>query len=81
VELLERPLHLVTSTIAHRSEDAAYIDGLADRDGCFTFYDFDCCGWGCRAYDSAIFPWAFAIRESVRERIEAMGHAFLKGYT
>jgi Ser/Thr protein kinase RdoA (MazF antagonist) len=101
-------LHLVTSTIAHRSEDVAYIDGLGDRlrrriqemtgleigfchgdfhggnacqkDGCFTFYDFDCCGWGYRAYDLAVFPWGFAITESATERIEAMGGAFLKGY-
>jgi Ser/Thr protein kinase RdoA (MazF antagonist) len=108
VELLERPLRLVTSAIAHRSEDAAYIDGLGDRlrrrtqgiagleigfchgdfhggnacqkDGSFIFYDFDCCGWGYRAYDLAVFPWAFAIRESATERIETMGRAFLKGY-
>jgi Ser/Thr protein kinase RdoA (MazF antagonist) len=79
VELLDRPLHLVTSTIAHRPEDVAYITGLGNRlrgrilgmsdleigfchgdlhggnaclkDGAFTFYDFDCCGWGYRAYD------------------------------
>lgn len=108
VELLEQPLHLVTSTIAHRPEDVAYIDGLGDRlqrriqgmtgleigfchgdfhgrnacqkDGSFTFYDFDCCGWGYRAYDLAVFPWAFAIDENPTERIEAMGRAFLKGY-
>jgi thiamine kinase-like enzyme len=23
------------------------------KDGSFTFYDFDCCGWGYRAYDLA----------------------------
>ena len=50
------------------------------KDGSFTFYDFDCCGWGYRAYDLAVFPWAFAIRQSATERIEAMGRAFLKGY-
>jgi Ser/Thr protein kinase RdoA (MazF antagonist) len=109
VELLERPLRLVASTIAHRSEDVAFIEGLGDRlrrriegmagmeigfchgdlhggnacekDGSFTFYDFDCCGWGYRAYDLAVFPWAFAIRERATARIEAMGRAFLKGYT
>jgi Ser/Thr protein kinase RdoA (MazF antagonist) len=108
VELFERPLHLVTSTIAHRSEDVAYVDRLADglrrriegmagleigfchgdfhggnacqKDGSFTFYDFDCCGRGYRAYDVAVFPWAFAISESASEHIEAMGRAFLKGY-
>lgn len=25
--------------------------------GTLTFYDFDCCGWGYRAYDVAVFPW------------------------
>jgi Ser/Thr protein kinase RdoA (MazF antagonist) len=109
VELLERPLRLVASTIAHRSEDVAFIEGLGDRlrrriegmarmevgfchgdlhggnacekDGSFTFYDFDCCGWGYRAYDLAVFPWAFTIRERATARIEAMGRAFLRGYT
>jgi len=38
--------------------------------------DFDCRGWGYRAYDLAVFPWAFAITESATEYIEAMGRAF-----
>jgi Ser/Thr protein kinase RdoA (MazF antagonist) len=108
MELFERPLRLVTSTIAHRCEDVAYIDRLGTRlrsriqdmaglelgfchgdfhggnsceqDKSFTFYDFDCCGWGYRAYDLAVFPWAFAIAESGTQRIEAMGRAFLQGY-
>jgi Ser/Thr protein kinase RdoA (MazF antagonist) len=49
-------------------------------EGAFTVYDFDCCGWGYRAYDLAVFPWAFAIGENPPERIEAMGRAFLSGY-
>lgn len=107
-ELLERPLHLLTSAIAHRPGDVAYVNGLGDRlrhriqrmadlemgfchgdlhgrnacvkDSAFTFYDFDCCGWGYRAYDLAVFPWAFAIRQNTTTRIEAMGRAFFKGY-
>jgi len=107
-ELLERPLQLLTSAIAHRPEDAAYVNGLGDllrhqiqgmadleigfchgdfhgwnaceRNGTFMFYDFDCCGWGYRAYDLAVFPWAFAVRQNTTDRIEAMGRAFLKGY-
>jgi Ser/Thr protein kinase RdoA (MazF antagonist) len=50
------------------------------KDDIFTFYDFDCCGWGYRAYDLSVFPWAFALSEQTPERIEAMGRAFLKGY-
>ena len=107
-ELLERPLHVLAATIAHRPEDVAYVNGLGDRlrqriqgmaglemgfchgdlhggnagetKGTFTFYDFDCCGWGYRAYDLAVFPWAFAVRRETPERIKAMGRAFLKGY-
>ena len=107
-ELLERPLRALTSTIAHRPEDVAYVNGLGDRlrkrvrgmtdlefgfchgdfhganacekNGIFTVYDFDCCGWGYRAYDLAVFPWSFAVRQSPPERIEAMGRAFLTGY-
>ena len=51
-----------------------------EKNGIFTVYDFDCCGWGYRAYDLAVFPWGFAVRQSPSERIEAMGRAFLKGY-
>jgi Ser/Thr protein kinase RdoA (MazF antagonist) len=107
-ELLERPLHRLTSTIVHRPEDVAYLNGLGDslrhriegvagldigfchgdfhgrnaceKNGAFTFYDFDCCGWGYRAYDLAVFPWAFVIRNNTTERIVAMARAFLKGY-
>jgi Ser/Thr protein kinase RdoA (MazF antagonist) len=52
----------------------------AEEKGSFTFYDFDCCGWGYRAYDLAVFPWAFAVRHETAERVGAMGRAFLKGY-
>ena len=107
-ELLERPLHALTSTIAHRPDDVDYVNGLGDRlrkriqgmtdleigfchgdfhggnacekNGVLTVYDFDCCGWGYRAYDLAVFPWAFAVRQSPSERIEALGRAFLTGY-
>ena len=51
-----------------------------ESDGSFTFFDFDCSGWGYRAYDLAVFPWAFAIDECTSERIEAMGRSFLGGY-
>ena len=106
--LLDRPLQLLVSALAHRPQDGAYVDDLGDRlrrriegladleigfchgdfhgrnaceeKGTFTFFDFDCCGWGYRAYDLAVFVWAFAVRHSTTERIAAMGRAFLKGY-
>jgi len=50
------------------------------RDGVVTLYDFDCCGFGFRAYDLAVFPWAFALTDAAPARIEAMGRAFLGEY-
>jgi len=52
----------------------------SESDGSFTAFDFDCCGWGYRAYDLAVFPWGFAFDECSMERIEAMGRAYLRGY-
>jgi Ser/Thr protein kinase RdoA (MazF antagonist) len=48
--------------------------------GVFTFFDFDCCGWGYRAYDLSAFPLAFAMRKDVPGRIESVGRAFLESY-
>lgn len=106
--LLEQPLRRVTSAIAHRPQDVAYVEELSERlrrrirraagleigfchgdfhggnsgesDGSFTIFDFDCCGWGYRAYDLAVFPWGFAVDECTTERVEAMGRSFLAGY-
>ena len=46
-------------------------------DGVLTFFDFDCCGWGWRAYDLAIFQWGAKRASQVQERWEP----FLRGYT
>ena len=46
-------------------------------DGVVTFFDFDCCGWGWRAYDIAVFRWAARLREKEEQRWEP----FLRGYT
>jgi Ser/Thr protein kinase RdoA (MazF antagonist) len=45
-------------------------------DGRITFFDFDCCGPGWRAYDLAVFRWSWG----EMERGEANWQAFLKGY-
>jgi Ser/Thr protein kinase RdoA (MazF antagonist) len=34
-----------------------------DDDGTMTFYDFDFCGVGYRAYDLAVFPWAARLND------------------
>ena len=46
-------------------------------DGTITFFDFDCCGWGWRAYDIAVFRWGARLRDKEKEYWEP----FLRGYT
>jgi Ser/Thr protein kinase RdoA (MazF antagonist) len=46
-------------------------------DGTITFFDFDCCGWGWRAYDIAVFRWRARLIEKENEYWEP----FLRGYT
>jgi Ser/Thr protein kinase RdoA (MazF antagonist) len=45
-------------------------------DGTLTFYDFDCGGYGYRAYDLAVFLWCCRLEDAVKTRWEP----FLKGY-
>jgi Ser/Thr protein kinase RdoA (MazF antagonist) len=44
--------------------------------GALTFFDFDCCGPGWRAYDIAVFRWLARVCEKEKERWTA----FLRGY-
>ena len=44
-----------------------------DTANTITFFDFDCCGMGWRAYDIAVFRWAAG-------REDAQWQAFLRGY-
>jgi Ser/Thr protein kinase RdoA (MazF antagonist) len=48
-----------------------------DQDQTLTFFDFDCCGLGWRAYDLAVFRWGARLSEKDKERWPA----FLRGYT
>ncbi len=45
-------------------------------DGTLTFYDFDCGGYGYRAYDLAVFLWCCRLQDAVAVRWEP----FLSGY-
>jgi Ser/Thr protein kinase RdoA (MazF antagonist) len=45
-------------------------------DNTVTFFDFDCCGWGWRAYDIAVFRWGASLAEKEKERWPP----FLRGY-
>jgi Ser/Thr protein kinase RdoA (MazF antagonist) len=47
-----------------------------DDDGVVTFYDFDCCGLGWRAYDVGVFRWASRLRGTEKE----LWPAYLEGY-
>ncbi len=48
-----------------------------------TFFDFDCCGPGWRAYDIAVFRWFIVFRRSgaYQQQDEKLWEAFLAGYT
>ena len=46
------------------------------QDNTVTFFDFDCCGWGWRAYDIAVFRWGARLQEKEKE----LWSPFLRGY-
>lgn len=50
-----------------------------DADQTVTFFDFDCCAPGWRAYDLAIMRWNEGFYEM--DPGDTLWHAFLKGYT
>jgi len=47
-----------------------------DSDGTFTFFDFDCGGYGFRAYDLAVFLWCCRLDDAVDSRWEP----YIRGY-
>jgi Ser/Thr protein kinase RdoA (MazF antagonist) len=47
-----------------------------DTDGTLTFFDFDCGGFGYRAFDLAVFLWCARLEEQVEQRWEP----YLRGY-
>lgn len=49
--------------------------GLNDRQ--VTFFDFDCCGPGWRAYDIAVFRWSIELSKGG----ETLWESYLEGYT
>jgi Ser/Thr protein kinase RdoA (MazF antagonist) len=46
------------------------------QDGTLTFFDFDCGGFGFRAYDLAVFLWCCRLQDAV----EARWAAYMQGY-
>ena len=53
-----------------------------DKNGNMTLYDFDCYGYGWRAYDIAVFLWqgAFNWSRAGKAKRTRRWNAFLKGY-
>lgn len=47
-----------------------------DTDGKMTFFDFDCCGPGFRAYDMAVFRWV----SRLKEKEAVWWEPYLRGY-
>lgn len=47
-------------------------------DGTFTFYDFDCGGFGLRAYDLAVFLWCCRLEDAVPARWDPFINAYQK---
>ena len=45
-------------------------------DGTLTFFDFDCGGYGYRAYDLAVFLWCCRLEDAVAVRWEPFLHAY-----
>jgi Ser/Thr protein kinase RdoA (MazF antagonist) len=46
------------------------------EEGTVTFYDFDCCGFGWRAYDIAVFRWCAMLHDQEKH----LWNPFLQGY-
>jgi Ser/Thr protein kinase RdoA (MazF antagonist) len=51
-------------------------NGHIDDDGTITFFDFDCCGIGWRAYDIAVFRWGARLIKKEQE----LWQPFISGY-
>lgn len=45
-------------------------------DGTLTFYDFDCGGYGFRAFDLAVFLWCCRLQDAVAPRWESFINAY-----
>ncbi|HYI15527.1 MAG TPA: phosphotransferase [Thermomicrobiales bacterium] len=50
------------------------------NDGTLTLFDFDCCGYGWRGYDLAVFLWNIYGERRPRRWRESRWRAFLRGY-
>lgn len=47
-----------------------------NKNGDFIFFDFDCCGYGCQAYDLAVFLWS----ATLCRKEQTTWNSFVQGY-
>jgi Ser/Thr protein kinase RdoA (MazF antagonist) len=78
VKVRQRILDLPASTLeqGYCHGDLQGYHANIGPDGTLTFFDFDCGGFGYRAYDLAVFLWCCRLEEAVDARWES----YLRGY-
>ena len=72
--IVELPITALEQGFCHG--DLQGYHAYVDTDGTLTFIDFDCGGYGFRAYDLAVFRWCSRLQEQEDRRWEP----FLRGY-
>jgi Ser/Thr protein kinase RdoA (MazF antagonist) len=73
-QILALPTEALEKGFCHGDLQGYHANGAPD--GTLTFFDFDCGGYGYRAYDLAVFLWCCRLQQAVSARWEP----FLKGY-
>lgn len=73
-QLLSLPASQLEQGFCHGDLQGYHANVAAD--GTLTFFDFDCGGYGCRAYDLAVFLWCCRLQEAVAARWDS----FLRAY-
>lgn len=72
--ILDLPANALEQGFCHGDMQGYHAHVAAD--GTLTFLDFDCCGFGYRAYDLAVFRWCGRLEEQEEVRWEP----YLRGY-
>jgi Ser/Thr protein kinase RdoA (MazF antagonist) len=73
-KILAVPASALEQGVCHG--DTQGYHAIVAPDGTLTFFDFDCGGFGFRAYDLAVFLWCCRLEDAVAARWES----FLKSY-
>jgi Ser/Thr protein kinase RdoA (MazF antagonist) len=72
--ILTMPAEMLEQGFCHGDLQGYHVN--VGPDGTLTFYDFDCGGYGFRAYDLAVFLWCCRLESAVAARWQP----FLNGY-